>query len=181
MAFTQVTLTGAFHGETGAAQAGTLTFTLARSMSNDGTVIAPAPVQVILDSTGSFSQVLVANTDQDTVPQGVWCRVTEQIAGRARDYFVLIPGTAVDEAATLTQGSDLVSLSSLLAMGWMVGCMVTGAGIPANTTVAAVLQGSNQLKLSAAVSASGASVAVTVSPPATVSLADLTPGDTQWL
>lgn len=187
MAFTQVTLAGTFHDETGGAQAGTLTFSLARSMSNSGVVVTPAAITVTLDANGSISQPLVANTDQDTTPQGVWYGVTEQISGgRPRDYFIQIPGTTTDDSATLTDGSDLVSLGGVRAMAWMVGCQAAGAGIPADATIVAVLQGANQVQISQAATASGAGVSVTVSPPqvagvATVDLSQLVPGDTQWL
>lgn len=108
MAFTAVTVTGKFEGESGAAASGTLTFCLTETMANSDVVVAPAPIVVDLDASGSFSQTLLANDDTGTTPPGVMYGVTEQITGaEPRDYFITVPsglGATVDISTLMPAG-----------------------------------------------------------------------------
>lgn len=94
MSFTPVTLEGTFENQSGEAASGTLTFTLAQSMSNDRVVIAAVPIVVTLDAEGHFSVVLLANDDEDTTPEGVQYGVTETLtSAQPRDYSITISHT----------------------------------------------------------------------------------------
>lgn len=181
MAFTVVPITGTFKDAAGNVLSGSFTFTLTNAITNDGETIPASPITTAL-AAGALSLSLVSPNDPDTTPPGVWYGVTENLAGcQPRDYFVTLPGTASETNGTVTAGSDLVQLSSLKALGWMVGCQITGTGIPSGTTITAILQNTNELQLSQSATASGTGLTLTVAPPASVDISTLVPGDTGWL
>lgn len=106
MAFTEITVQGSFTSASDPA-AGTVTFTLCQPISNDGEVLPCEPTTATLDGSGAISVVLVATDDTDTVPQGVWYGVTEQISGaQPRDYFIEVSATGPNPL-TLTPPSAL--------------------------------------------------------------------------
>jgi hypothetical protein len=108
MAFTAIQVTGTYQSESGAPASGTLTFQLTQAMENTNVVITPSPIVVTLDSSGHFTQTLLANDDAGTVPPGVMYGVTEQVtSAEPRDYFITIPsglGGTVD-ISTLMPGA----------------------------------------------------------------------------
>lgn len=94
MAFTQVTITQDFDLADGEEPLGTVTFTPAVPMVNDGVAIPAAPVVARLSSTGMISIALAATTDPGTTSVGAASatyRVDELINGVARTYEVSIP------------------------------------------------------------------------------------------
>lgn len=94
MAFTKITVTGAYQDGLGDPLQGALTFTLTQAMTNSGVTIPPEPVTVQL-ATGRFAVALAATDDAGTVPQGVVYGVTEAIiGGQPRDYFIVAPAAA---------------------------------------------------------------------------------------
>jgi hypothetical protein len=101
MAFTPVTLTGTYEDGAGGPLSGTLTITLSQVMSNGNVTITPIARVVDLDDHGSFSITILANTDAETVPQGTWYEVTEQLTNadaqaKQRDYSIQIPALLLD-------------------------------------------------------------------------------------
>jgi hypothetical protein len=110
MAFTQVTITGSYTTQAGAAASGSVTFTLTEPMENANVIINPAPVTVTLDGSGHFSTTLAANDDAATVPQSAIYGVTELISGaQPRDYFI-----------TVSHATNPVDISTLMPgeVGW---------------------------------------------------------------
>lgn len=104
MAFTMVTVTGTYETQAGAAAAGSVTFTLTKSIQNGNVIINPEPVTVTLDGSGHFSTTLAANDDTGTVPVDTQYGVTELITGaEPRDYFV-----------TLSHATSPVDISTLM-------------------------------------------------------------------
>lgn len=174
MSFTVITITGNY----GASATGSFIFTLTQAMANSDQVLVPSPISATL-SEGQLSVELQSNVDPATTPQGVVWGVTEVIAGaQPRDYFVEVPSVLTDSAASTTSGSPYVQLSTVTAAMWMLGLPISGAGIPANATVAQVLQQLNQLQLSAPATATGVT-SVTVGSSA-VDIAALMPTELGW-
>lgn len=90
--FTHVTVTRDYDLATGAAPAGTVTFTPSAWLVNNGVTVVAAPVVATLDVDGVIAIDLVANTDPGTAPAGSHYTVREDIRGQLRrTYRVVIP------------------------------------------------------------------------------------------
>jgi hypothetical protein len=175
VSFTLVTLTGNY----GSAATGTLTFTLTETMADADSVLVPQPITASL-AAGAFSQVLQSNVDPATSPQGVMWGVTEQVTGaQPRDYFIEVPTQLTETAGATTVGSPYVQLSSVTGALWMTGLPITGPGIPANTTVALVLQQTNQLQLSTNTTATGKGLSLVIGT-TTIDISALMPTTMGW-
>lgn len=81
MAFTQVTVTGAFESADGDPARGRIRFTPEGAMTNDGVTVVAAPVTATLDG-GQLTVSLAANTDPDTTPADTTYLVEELLAGQ---------------------------------------------------------------------------------------------------
>lgn len=98
MAFTQVTITQDYTSADWTEPSGTVTFTPAVPMLNSSVVVPAVPVVARLDSGGSITIPLAANTDPSTTPTGGYYSVVELINGVTRAYSVAIPH---DQGSTL--------------------------------------------------------------------------------
>jgi hypothetical protein len=175
MAFTAVTVTGSY----GWSATGSLTFTLAQAMSNADTILLPQPLVATL-LAGSFSQLLQANTDPGTVPQGVMWGVTEQITGaQPRDYFIEVPAIVTETDGTTSLDSEFVQLNTATAALWMAGLPITGTGIPDDTTIVGIYQNVNQLELSNPATMNGTSVTFTIGT-SMIDISQLIPAAQPW-
>lgn len=97
MAFTPITLFHTFLNSDGSPAAGTVTFLLSGRMDNSGVSYMPdQSLDVVLDNTGSFSQIVPATDDLLTLPQGQTWLVTIAIVGaREETYTINVPALTI--------------------------------------------------------------------------------------
>lgn len=99
MAFTTVTVSQNFDLADESEPDGIFTFTPTAPLFNGGVVVPAAPVSRHLDSHGTVSIPLVANTDANTTPADSAYEVTEVINQIARSYTIRVPH---DQGAALS-------------------------------------------------------------------------------
>lgn len=136
--FSQVTVTGNY----GAGTTGTLTILLQQPMMNNAVTVPQQLLTVTLNTSGSFSQVLNANGDTGTTPQGVSYNVSESITGSPfADYSIFVPRIQNETDGTI-KSSDLsvIYLSTATADPSMIGQSVSGPGITTGTVIASVVE-----------------------------------------
>lgn len=141
-AITYHTVTGRYVDATGAAMAGTVTFTPLASRivdATDGALIALKPVRASLDGTGSFSVSLMVGDDPDVDPSGWSYQVDEVLVGgsvRLTDTYTVTLTTAGSSPiglATLVPGSA-AAVSGGLVRPSMVAKQLTSFTAVSNTT-----------------------------------------------
>lgn len=175
MAFTQITVTGTYDSSAN----GSVTFTLTQPMANSDEIASVTPI-VATVAAGALSQVLNANTDPTTVPQGVVYGVTEVLTGYApRDYFIEVPAVVTETNGSTTAQSKTVVLASVTPELWMVGLPISGTNIPTNSTISAVDQAHSTVTISNAATGTGTGLSFTIGS-STIDISTLMPGETEW-
>lgn len=95
------TLTGRYTlGDLTGRESARLRFTPSTTVVGDGSIILPAPVEVVLDTAGEFSVDLVGTDDTDYAPSGWVWTVTE-----------MMPGGRAPWSFELTADSDLADVT----------------------------------------------------------------------
>ena len=112
MSFTQITVTHGFSNIDDTAASGVVIFKLSGQMTNGSVTYHSAlSVHAALDPSGNLSQVLPANNDPATFPQGTTYTATILLNGAADDgsgeYSITVPYDAV--GGTVDLGSLLPS------------------------------------------------------------------------
>lgn len=165
-----VSVQGSFVNPNGSVPSGTISFALSAAFTAGGVYVSDSPGNAKLNAAGKLMSPsgnafqITANDTVDADPVGTFYTVTVRIgSGPLFEFKVIVPHvtTAIDAAAVSTISSDQLTLVDLLACPAMVGQTITGANIPANTTVTAAALGVQTITLSNQATASGtASVTV---------------------
>lgn len=120
---------------------GRLRFTPSTTIVGDGNIVLPAPVEVVLDSAGSFSTPLVGTDDVAYAPSG-WVWVVQELlpGGRAPWAFELTADSDIADLTAVATPAD-VEYNALASTSIIAGAGLTGGGTLAADRTLAVVYG----------------------------------------
>jgi hypothetical protein len=166
--FTPIVVTGRYLNADGSAASGTFSATPQSVLLNGGIEQPAAPVSGQLDSSGRLvatsgeALVLNATDDSGTSPIGASYVFALKLDGvGTMEFESPLPHApsssfdAVDSEAVSTVLSPTVTLGNIVVAPEMVGVAVSGANLPAGTTILSVSTALNTITLSANANATG--------------------------
>jgi hypothetical protein len=110
VSFSTSEITHTFVNADGTPASGSVTFTLAKPMTNGTTTIVPASITANLNGSGALSQELTSNADTGTIPTDSQWRVDLRILGAEEvTFFIVVPtGGHATDLGSLLPGAQQV-------------------------------------------------------------------------
>ncbi len=142
----------------------------AQSVSGTGTFTFLGAFSVATDANVTINNNLVIGSVSGTPTSTITGKLNVQgftissTGAATAGPFQLRPTASVASSgtATLTSGSNVVTLTNYSSANVSIGCLVTGASIPANTYIVATSSGNSQFTMSKAATATDGAASITI-------------------